>query len=94
MKRYEIYKNIRKKALIWGLPISLFTLMIISVVGSLLVIIFSFSFVAIIGAFIFNITLYVAFIKFRRTPQLLQFTTLFPRIISNKKSSLLDYEED
>jgi len=44
MKKFEVYKNIRKRAVIFGLPISLFALMMVSILVSLLVIIFSFSF--------------------------------------------------
>ena len=54
MKRFEVYRNIRKKALIWGLPISLFALMMVAVIASLLVIIFSFSFAVVISVFILN----------------------------------------
>jgi len=36
MKRYEVYKNIRKGAMIWGLPISLFAMMMLLILGSLL----------------------------------------------------------
>ena len=60
MKRFEVYKNIRKRAVIFGLPISLFALMMISIVASLLVIIFSFSFGIVIGVLVFNATLYIA----------------------------------
>lgn len=92
MKRYEVYKNIRKRAMIFGLPVSLFALMMIAVIASLLVIIFSFSFVIIIGVLAFNATLYIALTRFAHNPQLLQFSKVFPKIISNKKSTTLDYE--
>jgi hypothetical protein len=54
MKKYEIYKNIRKRAVIMGLPISLFALMMTSIIGTLLLIIFSFRFTVIIGLFLWN----------------------------------------
>jgi hypothetical protein len=54
MKRFGVYRNIRRKALIWGLPISLFALMMVAVIASLLVIIFSFSFAVVISVFILN----------------------------------------
>lgn len=92
MKRYEVYKNIRKRAMIFGLPVSLFALMMIAVIASLLVIIFSFSFVIIIGVLAFNATLYIALTRFAHNPQLLQFSKVFPKIISNKKSTALYYE--
>jgi len=94
MKKYEIYKNIRKRAMIWGLPISLFAMMMISVIGSLLFIIFSFSFLVIISVFVFNAILYVALTHMIRNPALLHFTKVFPQAISNKKQSNLNYEEN
>lgn len=92
MKKFEIYKNIRKRAVIFGLPISLFALMMVSIIVSLLIIIFSFNFVMIIGILIFNATLYVALSKMTHNPQLFQIAKAFPRIISNKKTSGFDYE--
>lgn len=94
MRRYEVYKNIRKTAVIFGLPISLFALMMVSIIASLLIIIFSFSFMMIIGILIFNATLYVALSKLTHNPQLFQMAKAFPRIISNKKTSGFDYEQD
>ncbi|WP_298533076.1 hypothetical protein [uncultured Algibacter sp.] len=94
MKRYEVYKNIRKRAVIFGLPISLFALMMVSILASLLIIIFSFSFVMIIGILIFNAALYVALTRITNDPQLFQMAKAFPQIISNKRNSGFDYEED
>ena len=94
MKRYEVYKNIRKRAVIFGLPISLFALMMVSILASLMVIIFSFSFVIIIGVFIFNAALYVALTRITNNPQLFQMAKAFPKIISNKRNSGFDYEQD
>ncbi|WP_417372135.1 hypothetical protein [Gelidibacter japonicus] len=94
MKQYEPYRNIRKRAVIFGLPISLFALMMISVIASLLVIIFSFSFGIIVGIITFNVGLYIALIRITNNPQLFQFSNPFPRIISNKKPSSINYEED
>ncbi|MDO7173192.1 hypothetical protein [Mariniflexile sp. AS56] len=92
MKKYEVYKNIRKRAVIFGLPISLFALMLVSILASLLVIIFSFSFGVIIGILIFNATLYVALTRITNNPQLFQMAKAFPRIISNKRNSGFNYE--
>lgn len=92
MKRFEIYRNIRKRAMIFGLPVPLFALMMISVIGSLLVIIFSFSFSMVVFAFILNAVLFISLTRFTVNPQLLQFSRVFPRIITAKRSSLLDYE--
>ena len=92
MKKFEVYKNIRKRALIFGLPVSLFALMMIAVIASLLVIIFSFSFGIIIGVLVFNAILYVGLTKFAHTPQLLQLSKVFPKNISNKKTTNIHYE--
>lgn len=92
MKKFEVYKNIRKQAVIFGLPISLFALMMVSILASLLVIIFSFSFILIIGILIFNAALYVALTRISQNPQLFQMAKAFPRIISNKQNSGFNYE--
>ncbi|TXN34994.1 hypothetical protein FVB32_10375 [Flagellimonas hymeniacidonis] len=94
MKRYEIYKDIRKRAVIMGLPISLFALMMTSVIGSLLFIIFSFSFLVIISIFLFNGGLYAVLTQLTKQPALLHFKKVFPKTISNKKLSPLSYEEN
>ncbi|WP_026935018.1 hypothetical protein [Christiangramia echinicola] len=92
MKKFEVYRNIRKEAIIFGLPVSLFAVMMISIVASLLVVIFSFSFEIIIGVLIFNSVLYIMLIRIYSNPQLLQFPASFPDIISNKRNSGFDYE--
>ena len=94
MKRFEVYKNIRKRAVIMGLPISLFALMMTCVIGSLLFIIFSFSFSIIIGVFIINGALYVGLTQLTKNPALLHFKKVFPQTISNKKESQINYEQD
>ncbi|WP_310991238.1 hypothetical protein [Aequorivita marina] len=94
MKKFEVYRNIRKRAVIFGLPISLFALMMVVVLVSLLVIIFSFSFGIIIGLILINATLYIVLTRIANNPQLFQLTNAFPKIISNKKKSSLDYEQD
>ena len=94
MKKFEVYKNIRKRAVIMGLPISLFALMMTAVIGSLLFIIFSFSFTIIISVFVFNATLYVALTHITKNPTLLQIQKVFPQTISNKKQSHLYYEKN
>lgn len=92
MKRYEVYKNIRKQAVIFGLPISLFALMMVFILASLLIIIFSFSFVMIIGILVLNAALYIALTRIANNPQLFQMAKTFPQIISNKRNSGFDYE--
>ena len=94
MKRFEVYKNIRKRAKIMGLPISLFALMMTSILGSLLFIILSFSFAIIFSMLVINITLYVALTHITKHPAFLHFKKVFPQTISNKKQSQLYYEED
>lgn len=94
MKQFEVYKNIRKQAVIFGLPISLFAILMICIVASLLVIIFSFNFVMIIGILIFNAALYIALTRITNNPQLFQMTKAFPKIISNKRNSELYYGQD
>ncbi len=91
MKRYEVYKNIRKGAMIWGLPISLFAMMMLSILASLLIIIFSFSLLVIMGAFLWNGGFYIILTKIARKTITLNITRVFPRIISNKKENLLNY---
>ncbi|OYX22772.1 MAG: hypothetical protein B7Z06_11190 [Flavobacteriales bacterium 32-35-8] len=94
MKRFEVYKNIRKRAVIMGLPISLFALMMTVVIGSLLFIIFSFSFIVIISVFLLNGVLYIALTHITKNPALMHIKKAFPQTISNKKGSRLYYEED
>lgn len=92
MKRYEVYKNIRKRAVIMGLPISLFALMMTVVIGSLLFIIFSFSFTVIISVFLLNGGLYIVLTHITKNPALIHIKKVFPQTISNKKGSRLYYE--
>ncbi|MCP9200574.1 hypothetical protein MKO06_11685 [Gramella sp. GC03-9] len=94
MKKFEVYRNMRKTAIIFGLPLSLFAMMMISIVASLLVIIFSFSFGIIIGVLSFNSALYIALTRITNNPQLFQLEGSFPNIISNRKNSGLYYEKD
>lgn len=93
MKGYRIYRNIRKRALIFGLPISLFALQMMGVIGSLLVVIFSFSLSLVVGAVLINATLYVVLLKLTNQPHLLHIGKVFPKAISNKKTTALNYED-
>ena len=68
MKTYRTYRNIRKQAMIMGLPISLFALQMVSVIGSLLIIIFSFHFGVIVGLLLFNALLYGALGRWVKKP--------------------------
>ena len=94
MKRFEVYKNIRKRAVIMGLPISLFALMMTVVIGSMLFIIFSFSFTVIISVFLLNGALYIVLTHITKNPALMHIKKVFPQTISNKKGSRLYYEEN
>nr|WP_227009163.1 hypothetical protein [Christiangramia fulva] len=68
--------------------------MMVSIIASLLVVIFSFSFGNISGVFLFNSVLYIALIRSVNNPQIFHVAKLFPKIISNKKNSGFDYEKD
>jgi len=92
MKKFIVYKDIRKRAVIFGLPISLFALMMISIVTSLLVIIFSFSFGVIVGVISINVSLYMALIRITSNPHFFTWQRTFPKMISNKRNSGFDYE--
>ena len=92
MKKFIPYKNIRKRAMILGLPLSFFALQMISVIASLLLIIFSFSLWMITMILLWNIALYVLLNKFVQHPGLFHFEHVFPKNISNKKLSLF-YDE-
>jgi len=93
MKSYRVYRNIRRRALIFGLPVSLFALQMLGVIGSLLVVIFSFSFALVLGAAVFNGVLYVLLLKVTNQPHLLHFSKVLPKAISNKKTTALNYED-
>lgn len=93
MKTYQVYRNIRKMALIYGLPISLFALQMLGVIGSLLVVIFSFSLFLVVGAVAFNLSLYSVLLRLAHRPQLLNVAKVFPSAISNKKTTDLGYED-
>ncbi len=94
MRSYEIYRNIRKGALIWGLPLSFFALLMVSVVASLLVIIFSFSLILVVGLFFWNGCLFIGLNKVNGKTHLLNITRVFPKSISNKKHNILNHVED
>ncbi|WP_339335114.1 MULTISPECIES: hypothetical protein [unclassified Croceitalea] len=65
----------------------------VGIIGSLLVVIFSFSFGLVIGAMVLNGGLYVVLLKLSNEPQLLNRTNVLPKAISNKKTSALCYED-
>jgi hypothetical protein len=69
-------------------------LMMVSILASLLIIIFSFSFAIIIGVLVLNTSLFVVLTWITHNPQIFQMTNAFPKILSNKKTSGFDYEQD
>jgi len=80
--------------MIFGLPVSFFALMMMSILGSLLVIIFSFSFAVVLVVCLLNIGLYLCLLRITTNPQLLQVSKVFPKVISAKRSLLLGYDQD
>jgi hypothetical protein len=94
MKKYEPYRNIRKGAVIFGLSLPLFALMMLSIIASLLVIIFSFSLGVITSTLLFNAFLYLGLNRISRLLEFVQMTGAFPKMISNKRNSGIDYEKD
>ncbi|MAU14085.1 MAG: hypothetical protein DSY83_12720 [Flavobacteriia bacterium] len=91
MKKYEVYRNIRKQAMIMGLSLSLFALQMVSVIGSLLIIIFSFSLGVIVALLLFNALLFGALAQWVKNPHILAIQKVFPRTISNKRLSSFSY---
>ncbi|MBO0322180.1 hypothetical protein J0X14_07725 [Muricauda sp. CAU 1633] len=91
MKRYKVYRNIRMRALIMGLPIPFFALMMVSVVCSLLIVIFTFHFGVIVGLLLFNVLLYGALGQWVKRPFQITVSKTFPDMISNKHLSPLSH---
>lgn len=89
MKKYDVYRNIRKRAMIMGLPISFFALLMVSVICSLLVIIFSFNFGVIVALLLLNVLLYGALGRWAKRSFRAGVRKIFPKAISNKRLSPL-----
>lgn len=77
--------------MVLGLPISLFALQMVSVIGSLLIIIFSFHFGVIVGLLLFNVLLYGALGQWVKNPFPVKVKNTFPSTISNKRLSPLNH---
>lgn len=92
MKKFPVYRNIRKQALIFGLPVGFFALQMVGVIGSLLVIIFSFSFTMVLGAILVNLLLYFGLLKLTQKPQFFSWQKVYPKSISNQQNTGLTYE--
>lgn len=93
MKKFELYRDIRARALIFGLPVPLFALQMLGIIASLLVIIFSFRFALVFGVLLGNGILYALLLKLANQPQWLSLVKGGPRHISNKKTPLLRYAD-
>ncbi|MCR9226634.1 MAG: hypothetical protein NXH90_04325 [Flavobacteriaceae bacterium] len=94
MKQYEVYRHIRRRALIFGLPVAFFALQMLVVIGSLMAVIFSFNLVLLFGAMVANGILYGILLKLTQKSGLLQMRTIFPHMISNKKITINEkYDE-
>ena len=91
MKQYEIYRNIRVRALIFGLPVAFFALQMMAVVGSLMAVIFSFNLMLLFLAVLANVVLYGVLLRLVQQPRLLQWGIRFPHIVSNKKMTSYDF---
>ena len=94
MKTFEPYKNIRKRAMIMGLPITLFGVIMTSIIGSLLLIIFSFSMSIIIFVILWNVGLYIGLSYSVTHKNVFHIKKVFPATISNKKQRSFYYEKD
>jgi hypothetical protein len=77
--------------MIMGLSISLFALMMVSIICSLLIIIFSFHFGVIVGLLLFNALLYGALLQWVKKPFQLKVVQTFPKTISLKQMNPIDY---
>lgn len=92
MHSYRPYRNIRRRALIFGLPVGSFALLMASVILSLLLIIFSFHLGLLLALPIWNLALYLGLLRF----QDISFSwpgTRGIRIITGKRQSLCSYED-
>jgi hypothetical protein len=94
MKQYSVYRNIRVRALIFGLPVAFFALQMMAVVGSLIAVIFSFNLILLIVMGIGNTVLYGILLKLVQEPRLLQIGVSFPQLISNKKITSYEHFDE
>ncbi|MBW8244233.1 hypothetical protein K1F50_15600 [Muricauda oceani] len=94
MKQYAVYRHIRGRALIFGLPVAFFALQLLAVIGSLMAVIFSFDLVLLFGAMVANGILYGLLLKWAQRPEMLRVGNVFPDMISNKKITIHEtYDE-
>ena len=85
MKTYTPYRDIRKEALIFGLPVYLFALQMIAVIVGLLAIIFAFGWMSILIGCSGNFLLYLMLINLKKLSARIQVFQVFPRHISTKQ---------
>lgn len=91
MRSYSIYRHIRQRALIFGLSIGSFALQMAAVIGSLMVIIFSFDLLLILFLGVGNVGLYIFLLR-SSTLNLNLAGRNSLRFISNKKIGFSSYE--
>ncbi|WP_066223767.1 hypothetical protein [Formosa haliotis] len=94
MKQFKVYKDIRKQAVIMGLPITLFGILMASVVFTLLVIIFSFSVITVVCGLILNLGLFFCLGQWSRYGPRLSLKHVFPKGIRMKYLNVIAYETD
>ncbi|MAW94325.1 MULTISPECIES: hypothetical protein [unclassified Leeuwenhoekiella] len=94
MKSYTVYRNIRKRAVIFGLPVTLFAVQMCALIASLLIVIFSFSFLTVVGAVLLNLLLYLCLTRMKSILQRIKFSSAFPNLISTKQNTGLYYDHD
>lgn len=94
MKHFEPYRNIRKQAMVLGLPLSYFALLMVSVIASLLVVIFSFGLGVIVFVIFWNCAVFIALSRLSGHTGLFDRGGVLPSSISNKRQSRMGYEED
>lgn len=74
-----------------GLTIYFFSLIMVSIICSLLIIIFSFHFGVIVGLLLFNALLYGALLQWVKKPFQLKVVQTFPKTISLKQLNPIHY---
>lgn len=84
MKNYSPYRDIRREALIMGLPLLFFALQIVFLVISMLVLIFAFGLLSILLTVFGNTGLYIGLLRLASSKRKVQFFRVYPSLISNK----------
>ncbi len=92
MKQFKVYKDIRMQAMIMGLPLVLFALLMTSIIIALIVIIFCFSLSVIVSVVFFNLGLYIFLIQVLNKKMSFSLNRVFPDQISIKHINEITYE--